>query len=176
MHSFSDIIGRCTAFTLGALDEVNERTINALQTSGATTLVKALQMVRLQKTILAVGIFSLFEATLQDSLNCRNGFTEAKNILGQGENTALLERFADLELAINVLKHGHGKSYDALVAKDGGTLRPYVKLLNEQLFDEGDVSEIATLIDVDDKFIYLCGEVIEQVSEIIRKKRPGVFL
>jgi hypothetical protein len=176
MHSFSEIIGRCTAFTLGALDEVNERTINALQTSGATTLVKTLQMIRLQKTLLAVGIFSLFEATLQDTLNCKNGFAEAKKILNQGRNVAILELFTDIELAINVLKHGRGKSYDALIAKGGGTLRPYVKQLNEQIFDESDVSEIATLIDVDDKFIYLCGEVIEQVSKIIRNERPDALL
>lgn len=176
MHSFSEIIGRCTAFTLGALDEVNEKTINALQKSGATTLVRTLQMIRLQKTILAVGMFSLFEATLQDSLNCRNGFVEAKKILDQDGNAAILERFTDLELAINVLKHGRGRSFDTLVAKCGGTLKPYVKQLDEQFSDEGDVSEIATLIDVDDKFIFLCGEIIEQMSEVIKRTRPDAFL
>lgn len=176
MHSFLELINRSAAFTLGALEEVNERTINALQTSGATTHVKTLQMIRLQKTIMAVGIFSLFEATLQERLNCEKGFAEAKKILKQDGNEAILDRFNDLQLAINVLKHGRGKSYDALLAKDGGTLQPYIKQLNEQFFDEGDVSEISTLINVNDEFIYNCGEVIEQISEIIRNVRPDTFI
>ena len=176
MHSFPDLINRCTAFTLGALEEVNARTINALQTSGATALIKTLQMIRLQKTIMAVGMFSLFEATLQESLNCKNGFAEAKNILDQNGDAAILERFNDLELAINVLKHGLGRSYHALIAKSGGTLQTYVKQLNYQVSDEGEVSEIATLIEVDDKFIGHCAEVIEQVSVIIRNIRPDSFI
>jgi hypothetical protein len=176
MHSFPELIIRCAAFTLGSLEEVNERTINALQTSGATILVKTLQMIRLQKTIMAVGMFSLFEATLQDVLNCKNGFAEAKKILEQNGDAAIIERFNDLELAINVLKHGRGRSYDALISKSGGTLQPYIKQLNEQFFDEGDISEIATLIEVDDEFIYHCGDVIEQVSDIIRKIRPEAYI
>ena len=59
MHNFSELVDRCSIFTLGALKDVEERTIEALQTSGATSLVKTLQMIRLEKTILAVGIFSL---------------------------------------------------------------------------------------------------------------------
>lgn len=38
-------------------------------------------MVRLQKAISAVGVFSMFEAMLQDSLECSNGFREAEKIL-----------------------------------------------------------------------------------------------
>jgi len=70
MHTFADIVDRGTAFTLEALRVANERTIDALQTSAATPLVKALQMIQLQKAILAVGMFSLFEAILQDGLMC----------------------------------------------------------------------------------------------------------
>jgi len=79
--------------------------------------VKALQMVRLQKAISAVGIFSLFEAMLQDGLACSDGFREAGEILERDGAMELKERFVDVQLAINVLKHGRGRSYDALVAK-----------------------------------------------------------
>jgi hypothetical protein len=171
MHSFTDLIDRCTAFTLEALEEVNKRTINALQTSAATTLVKVLQMVQLQKAILAVGMFSLFEATLQDGLSCSDGFREANNVLEREGEVALKDRFGDLLLAINVLKHGRGRSYDALVAK-AGNLRFRVKLPGEGFFCEGDVSEVSTLIEVDDTFVLSCAEVIREVSEAIRRAHP----
>jgi hypothetical protein len=171
MHTFTELIDRCTAFTLETLREANERTIDALQTSAATTLVKALQMIQLQKAILAVGMFSLFEASLQDGLSCRDGFREANNILDSEGEAVLKERFNDLQLAINVLKHGRGRSYDALVAK-AGTLNFRVKLPGEVFFSEGDVSEVSALIEVDDTFVFNCAAVISEVSEAIRKARP----
>ena len=171
MHTFTDLIDRCTAFTLAALREANERTIDALGTSGATLLVKTLQMVQLQKAILAVGMFSLFEAILQDGLNCRDGFREATDILDREGQAVLKERFSDLQLAINVLKHGRGRSYSTLVAK-AGTLSFRVKLPGEGFFYEGDVSEISTLIEVDDTFVLSCAQVIREVSEVIRRVRP----
>ena len=175
MHRFTDLVDRSTAFTLAALREANERTTDALQTNAATSLVKTLQMIQLQKAILAVGMFSLFEAILQDSLNCQDGFREANDILDRERQAVLKERFSDLQLAINVLKHGRGRSYDALVAK-AGALPFRVKLPGESFFFEGDVSEISTLIEVDDRFVLSCAEVIEEVSEAIRKARPEFLL
>jgi hypothetical protein len=176
MHSFSELIYRCSVFTLTALKEVEDKTIDALQTSAATSLVKTLQMIRLDKTIFAVGIFSVFEAILQDCLNCDNGFVEAKNILKHSGDATLLKQFSDLELAINALKHGRGRSYNALVSKSGGTLISQVKQPTDNFFNEGDVSEITALIDVNDKFIYDCVEVISKVSKVIQDNRPNVLL
>lgn len=81
MHSFTELVDRCATFTLKTLRDANERTIEALQTRGATSLVKTLQMIQLQKAILAVGMFSIFEASLQEGLSCSDGFDEAKKIL-----------------------------------------------------------------------------------------------
>jgi hypothetical protein len=174
MHRFSELAYSCTAFTLEALRQANERAIEGLQTSGATHLVKTLQMVQLQKAISAVGMFSLFEAMLQDGLECRNGFREAELILeGEGE-TALKEQFVDLQNAINALKHGHGRSYEALVAK-ADRLPFRIKRPGEAFFFEGDVSEIATLVEVDDAFVLNCAEVIGKISTIVQKKQPGFF-
>jgi hypothetical protein len=171
MHTFTELVDRCSAFTLEALRDANERIINALQMSAATTLVKTLQMVQLQKAIFVVGMFSLFEATLQDGLSCSDGFREATNILDREGEAVLKDRFSDLQLAINVLKHGRGRSYDALVAK-AGALRFRVKLPGEVFFCDGDVSEVSTLIEVDDSFVLSCAEVIREVSEAIRRANP----
>lgn len=171
MHSFTELVDRCATFTLKTLKEANERTIKALQTSGATSLVKTLQMIQLQKSILAVGMFSIFEASLQEGLSCRDGFKEAKKILVDEGELELKERFDDLFLAVNVLKHGRGTSYNALVAK-AETLPFRIKPPDEPFFFEGDASEVSTLVEVDDAFVQRCGDVIRDVSGVIRRARP----
>jgi hypothetical protein len=174
MHSFDELAYRCATFTLESLQDVNGRTVEALQTSAATSLVKTLQMIQLQKVILAVGMFSIFEARLQDRLSCSDGFREAGEILDQQSATELKETFFDLTAAINVLKHGRGRSYDALVAK-AQTLPFRVKLPDEAFFFEGDVSEVSTLVEVDDEFVQRCGNVIDQVSQVLRRARRDFF-
>lgn len=174
MHQFSELVFRSTSFTLGVLEEVESKVIEQQQTSGSTVLVKNLQMIQLQKAITAIGMFSLFESILQDSLACRNGFDEAKNILNQSGNNDLNNRFEDFICAINVLKHGKGRSYDTLVAKSS-ILSFKIKMPREDYFDEGDVSEISTLIEVNDEFVLACARLIEEVSEEIRTERPDFF-
>jgi len=65
------------------------------------------------------------------------------------------------------LKHGRGKSYNILILKNGGTLNAQIKKPDEDFFFEGDVSEINTLIDVNEKFLNHCTEVIRLVCEAI---------
>lgn len=175
MHSYSDLIYRSTIFSLDALREVNKNAVDALQSSAATPPVKALQMVQLQKAIQAVGMFSMFEAMLQDGLNGNDGFREAGQILADEGEAALKEQFDNLQMAVNVLKHGQGRSYKALVAK-AENLPFRVKLPGEAFFSEGDVSEVSTLIEVDDAFVLSCAEVIRDVSGIIRRVRPDFAL
>lgn len=96
MHEFNELVQRSTAFSLSALDEAQQRTVDALQTSAATTLVKTLQMVQLQKAISAVGMFSMFDAILQDQLQCKDGFKEAGQILESQGEIELKENFSNL--------------------------------------------------------------------------------
>ena len=133
MHNFTELIDRCAVFTVETLSKTNEKTIEALQTSGATSLVKTLQMIQLQKAIFAVGMFSVFEANLQESLSCTNGFDKAKKILEDEGELDIKVRFDNHILAINVLKHGCGRSYDALVA-NAKSLPFRIKLPNESFF------------------------------------------
>lgn len=175
MHRFSELILRSTSFTLDSLKEVESKIIELLQTSSSTVLVKNLQMIQVQKAITAIGMFSLFESMLQDGLACKNGFSEAKSILNQSGNNNLNDRFDDFICAINVLKHGKGRSYDTLVAKSG-MLSFKIKMPGENFFNEGDISEISTLIEVNDDFVLDCARLIETISEEIRKARPNFFL
>jgi hypothetical protein len=163
MHAFSDLVQRSTAFSLNALAVAQDDVMEKFKTSAATSLVKAVQMIQLQKAISAVGMFSMFDAILQNQLQCPDGFNKAKALLEAKDEPILNERFSDLQLAINVLKHGNGRSYDALVQKAG--MLPFrVKQPSESFFNEGDLAEISTLIEVDDAFLLLCAEVIHDVS------------
>ena len=48
-------------------------------------------------------------------------------------------------------------------------------LCGDGFFFGGDVSEVVTLIDVDDAFALGCAEVIRRVSESVKNARPGIF-
>jgi len=175
MHFFDELVYRSTAFTLNALGKTNSKVIEELQTGASTVDIKNLQMIQLQKAILAVGMFSLFESILQEGLACRNGLEDAKKILIQSGNIDLNNRFEDFICAINVLKHGKGKSYNALLSKTA-SLSFRIKSPEENFFKEGDVSEVSTLIEVDDKFVLDCAELIEHVSKEIRKERSDYYM
>ena len=176
MHSFPELMARCATYTIFKLNETEHSTIEALQTSGATPLVATLKMIQMQRVIMAVGMFSLFESILQDRLNCVDGFAAATKVLEEENETAIGEKFSDFQKAINVLKHGRGRSYDALVAK-APKLAFNIKLPNQTFFHEGDVSEeSAMLIEVDDQFIMNCAKTIEIVSSVIKRARAQTWV
>lgn len=166
MHKFEDLIYRSTSFTLKILEETNSKIIEELETSASTIHVKNLQMIQLQKAISAIGMFSMFDAILQGKLSCENGFEEAKKVLKEKQNLELHNRFDKFICAINVLKHGKGRSYKNLLAI-ASSLPFRIKLPGENFFNEGDVSEIKTLIEVDDDFVLNCASLIECVSNAI---------
>jgi hypothetical protein len=63
---------------------------------------------------------------------------------------------------VNVLKHGRGRSYEKLVAKS--VKLPFaVKPPDEAFFEEGDVSEVTSLVEVNPGFVRKCSAVIEEV-------------
>lgn len=175
MHNFIDLIDMWISFALETLKVVNERTIKELETSSSTIPVKTLQMINLQKVILVVGMFSLFEAILQNGLKRENGFSEAKRILDNEGELGLKEQFDNLILAINLLKHGRGRSYYALVTK-AEPLPFRIKLPGQSFFFEGDVSEVKTLIEVDDKFVKLCVDIIRDVCHVISRARSDFII
>ena len=115
MHRFSELVYISTEFSLNKLEELESNIIDQFQTSCSTILVKNLQMIQLQKAIIAIGMFSLFESILQDGLSCKKGFEEAKKIIFKLGNIDLHNRFEYFISAINILKHGKGRSYDALI-------------------------------------------------------------
>jgi hypothetical protein len=152
----------------------DEKQLPKFDPPGTTHYVKNLQATRLQKPIFAVGMFSIFEAILQDSLRCADGFREARRCLEVRGETALAERFSQFYSAVNVLKHGKGDSYNRLL--QAATLPFRIERPGAPLFAEGDLTDLSMLVDVDDQFILDCAQLISDVSAVVRAVHPGTGL
>ena len=128
-------------------------------------MIKSLQSIELQKSVIIIGAFSIFESRLQEILNCVNGFREVRKILKTKSEIELKQKFELYYMAINTLKHGKGSSYNKLALEKK---LPF-QLINpkHQSFEEGDVSQTHTLIKVDDQFIYDCLNIIERIVKLL---------
>ncbi|MCT0231002.1 hypothetical protein KQ306_09090 [Synechococcus sp. CS-1324] len=160
---------RFTALTNGLLDVQRADLLSELQDHGTTALVKQLQAVELQGAMVA-----MFDAALQDALDAVNGFQEAKRIIEQTGDFELRDRFEILQRAANVLKHGRGRSHDELMAQRGQL--PFRVGAEDEFFNEGNVSDLATLVKVDSKFLRHCVETIDLVAALIRRTRPTAWV
>ena len=162
-----ELLTACADFTLAHNAEVEQQVFKELETSGATRFVMSLRMLRLQRAVLSIGMFSLFEALLQTKLGWAKPFDELDKYLRKHTKTELASAITDYKLAINVLKHGEGRSHTELLAR-AATLEFKVRASADPFIEEGDVSEVDILIDVGDKFVRRCEELIEDASGLIR--------
>jgi hypothetical protein len=163
----TELLTACADFTLQHTHEAEQQTFKELETSGATRLVNALRIFRLQRAILSVGMFSMFEALLQSKLNWTQPFAQLDNYLRKHGKPELASAFTDYRLAVNVLKHGEGKSHKELLAR-ADKLEFKVRAPGDHFHEEGDVSDVGILIDADDNFVHRCAELVEAASEVIR--------
>ena len=174
MHPFSELATRCAVLTHGLLEENRAYILAELQENGTTILVKALQAIELQGAIVAVGMVAMFDAALQDALECKDGFSEALKVIEQAQEFELITRFRDVQLAVNVLKHGKGRSHNELMARRDQL--PFRVRAEDESFSEGDVSELATLVQVDNAFLHYCSETIDLVAALIKKVKPNSWV
>jgi hypothetical protein len=157
----------CMDFTLHHTHESEQQSLKELETSGATQFVNALRVFRLQRAVLAVGMFSMFEALLQSKLKWKDPVARLDDYLRAHDKNALASAIADYRLAVNALKHGEGRSHKELLAR-ADQLEFKVRANGDHFDGEGDVTDVGILVDVDDKFVRRCAELIEQASEAIR--------
>jgi hypothetical protein len=102
MDIFSEVTRRCAGFMINALNEASR--INLGDGNDSSTLfVKNAQALELGKIVIAVGLFSIFEARLQEGLACADGFPTLRNFLLNATEDALATRFEQFVAAVNVL-------------------------------------------------------------------------
>ena len=139
---------------------------------GSTSWIRFVRSVRLHNTIVAVGMFSMLEAMLKTRMGWQAPFEDIRNL--DGVDSELLRKIDDYRLAINVLKHGRGRSYDILVSRDKLPFR--IKKSDEFSFEEGDVSEVDILIDADLSFLAECSDIISNISNLIKFRHDGYIM
>ncbi len=113
---------------------------------GQTVFVNGLRLATIQIEIAAVGVFSLFEARIQPHFQNGNVFRKLKAHLNKEGQSELANDFWHYYLAVNVLKHGPGSSYNELLKAPN--LPFAIKQPGVPVFDEGDVAEPEGLINV----------------------------
>jgi hypothetical protein len=146
--------------------EVYDRHVANLQTGASTIDVNGLRTCSMAITVIAVGVIGTFEGMLQHHFMWRDAYSELDKVLRDKGRDDLADRFIDYRLAVNVLKHGVGRSYDKLLARRAAL--PFaIKGKGEAFFNEGDVSEVGGLVDTREPFIKHCVEIISEIKAVI---------
>ena len=162
-----DLLTACVKIAMDSASKVEQNILEKLETSAATGLINGLRIIRLQRTILVIGIYSLFESLLQDEMRWDQPFDRLAECLKSKGHEALADRFHKYRLAMNVLKHGEGPSYK-LLRKESADLEFQVKKNADEFFFEGDVAEGQPLICVDNAFVEHFAEIVESALAIVR--------
>jgi hypothetical protein len=113
---------------------------------GQTTFVNSLRIITVQLEITAVGIFSLFESRLQHHYPSGSFFRQLRKSLAAANKAQAAQKIYQFHLAVNVLKHGRGESYDELLKMRD--LPFVVKPPHAAFFNEGDIEEPEGLVDI----------------------------
>lgn len=176
MPAYSDFHHISLAISRGA-GEINanrERVFEELGGFADSSAVNAFRTLTMSSYILCIGGLSVLEATIQQVYGWQDAFSELDAFLRAGNRTDLAERFQDYKDATNVLKHGVGRSYDRLVARRE-QLAFRIKGPGEQFLNEGDIGEVAGLIDADTAFAEqiasIVDELVDAISEVMRDER-----
>ena len=116
------------------------------ENGGQTVFVNGLRMATVEIEVTIVGVFSLFEARMQPNFPKGPFFKQLQKHLIEVGQPKLADQVHYYYLAVNVLKHGRGSSYEEL--RKVPNLPFVLKQPEDIFFDEGDISEPEGLLDV----------------------------
>ena len=133
------------------------------ETDASSGLINGFRIVTLRVAILCIGGISAFEATAQQVAGWADPLPELDRELAAVGRDDLIARFRDIRDAVNVLKHGYGRSYDRK-----GELGFRVKERGDAFFHEGDVGEISALVDPDEVFALECITILEELDQALK--------
>lgn len=170
-----DILALAAGWTVAGHEYASAINLRQLEMDGQTSRVTIARMMTMQATIVATGTISVFESLLQQSLGWDQPFARLDSHLREQGMDELADRLLDYRDAINVLKHGAGRSHDRLVGRKG-RLNFAVRALDQPFHNEGDVSEVSTLVRADTHFVRNCGRLVAEVTDALRRSLPDAQL
>lgn len=152
-----------------SFQEQADEALEALKDDGSSNVVNVSRSISMQLVMTAVGGFSMLEGILEQSKGWTKPYQELERQLRASGHGAVADTFMSFRLAINVLKHGYGESYERLRKRSNLPFR--LKAPESSFFEEGDIGEIPGLILVDHDFVQSCAETIEQTFTSLKIPR-----
>ena len=114
-QSLLELVAAAQANAKTSKDRISEILKRMDGQNGSDAQVEELRAATVSLELVAVDIFSLFEARMQHHFKRGPFSRKLKSLLLKAEKTDLADRFHQYYLAINVLKHGKGASYRELL-------------------------------------------------------------
>ena len=171
-HSSWQLIVATMQRTASFLHRDAEEELHRLRDDGSSSIVNYSRSAQMQMVMVAVGGFSILEGILEQTRGWAEPFNQMDRELRAKGLGAIADDFMNFRQAVNVLKHGFGRSYEQLIQRDKLPFR--VKKADENFFDEGDIAEIPGLVLVDKDFVLACSIMIEQVCEALEIPRLDI--
>lgn len=165
-HSSWQLIVATMQGTASSFQSNADAMLERLKDDGSSAIVNGARATQMQMVMVAVGGFSMLEGILEQTRGWSAPFRELDEQLRAAGLNSIADEFLTYRLAINVLKHGYGDSYERLLQLSNLPFR--VKGPDENFFDEGDVSEIPGLVLVDERFVHSCALAIEKALTALR--------
>lgn len=161
-----DQLSRAARLLSGHVDELQHRHVSNLQVGASNTDVVGLQTCAMATTFIIVGLVGCFEGRLQARYGGDRAYDQLDAELRKVTRDDLADSFQHYRKAVNVLKHGEGASYEALL-RDRAALPFPVRGKGEAFFEEGDVSEVGGLIHTGGDFTDRCVRLIEEIRGVL---------
>lgn len=130
-----------------------------LQTSASTRLLVSQDVCQTQLGAATIGIVSLYESRLQTNLGWKEPLRDLQSNLAQLGEHILGDQIATIYLVVNALKHGTGRSHEALLPQSVPGIK--VRRPADTFYPEGDVCPNPDLVEVTPQFLESCCDLIE---------------
>lgn len=171
-HTSWELVVATLKASAASVQRENDEALDRLMDDGSSAVVNAARVSQIRIVMLAVGGFSMLEGILEQTRDWREPFIELDKELRAKGLGSIADEFLVYKMAINVLKHGFGRSYEWLLSRENLPFR--VKNRDESFFEEGDIGEIPGLILVDHFFVHSCASVIEKALTALKIPRVEI--
>lgn len=168
-HSSWQLIVATMQSTAASFRRDADDALSRVENDSSSDIVNVARSAQMQMVMIAIGGFSMLEGILEQTRGWASPFKELDQKLRAEGLTSIADEFTTYRLAINVLKHGYGNSYEQLLRRDNVPFR--VKARDEYFFEEGDLGEIPGLVLVDHNFLLSCSHVIDKALTALRIPR-----
>lgn len=166
MSNFIEEAGRCIPLVLSFLDDLEKCADDELQSSGSTKHVRYLQSVSMQRNIIACGLFSLFESSMQAKVGGEKTLTKLRKMLKDNGKVDLCDRLLIFETVNNILKHGIGDSHRKF---ENRTDAFSINIRNKYFHSaDGDISNCASIANIKSEYIFDMLETLNEIEIIVR--------